>query len=300
MLRPKVFMYFSLLLLFSCTSPPETDQRASDVISAHNLNVSRSRLSKSLHIFTYPDYIAPGLVEQFQKVYGVNLIFDYYDTNESMIAKLQAGGLGQYDLVVPSDYAVTILTGQSLLDSLDKQNIPNLENLAPRFQNMPFDPGNRYTACYQWGTSGIGIRTDLIKTSDAELDTWKILFDPKFQPGPFTMLDDPRETVGAALKYLGYSVNTTREKELQAAEDLLLQQRKRVLTYASSSTAQDLLVSADAAAVHNFSGTVFMAQAEVNTIRYVIPREGAILWTDNLAVPIRAPHQYTAEIFINF
>jgi spermidine/putrescine transport system substrate-binding protein len=114
------------------------------------------------------------------------------------------------------------------------------------------------------------------------------------------MLADPRETIAAALLYLGYSANSTDSVQLASAERLLRRQRSRLLTYAASAQGRDLLASGDVVVAHNYSGDVLMAQQEVQAIRYVIPREGAILWMDNLAVPARAPSRYTAEVFINF
>jgi spermidine/putrescine transport system substrate-binding protein len=229
------------------------------------------------------------------------LTIDYYDTNEALIAKLQAGGVGQYDLVVASDYAVQILHEENLLEPIEHAHIPNLGNLDARFRDMPFDPGNRYSVAYQWGTSGLGIRSDLVtEMPDSAVDSWRLVFDPAAQLGPFVMLADSRETIGAALLYLGHSANTTDSLELAAAERLLLEQRPRVLTYAPFANGRDLLASGDAVVAHNFSGEIMLAQEEVETIQYVIPREGAILWTDNLAIPSGAPSRYTAEAFINF
>jgi len=131
-------------------------------------------------------------------------------------------------------------------------------------------------------------------------ESWGLVFDPAQQPGPFTMLNDPRETIGAALLYLGHSANSTDPSELAAAERLLLEQRDRVLTYAPFATARDLLGSGDAAVAHNYSGDVLMVQEEVPEVRYLIPREGAIVWTDNLAVPTGAPHRVLAHAFMNF
>jgi spermidine/putrescine transport system substrate-binding protein len=242
----------------------------------------------------------PALLEEFRATYGVRVITDYYDNNEALIAKLKAGGLGQYDVIVASDYAVEALRGEQLLEPLRHEHIPNIVNLEPRFRAMPFDSGNHYTATYQWGTSGLGIRADRMDTTGIQLDSWRLVFDPAAQPGPFAMLADPRETIGAALLYLGYSANTTDSAQLAAAEELLMRQRPRLLTYAPFANARDMLASGDVVVAHNYSGDVLMVQEEVPGVRYVIPREGAILWTDNLAIPARAPSPYTAEVFINF
>jgi spermidine/putrescine transport system substrate-binding protein len=217
-----------------------------------------------------------------------------------MIAKLRAGGTGQYDLVVASDYAVEVLTEQGLAERLDRSNIPNFANLDARFTDAPYDVGNVYSVPYQWGTSGVGVRTDLVNDSSRVVESWALVFDPNRALGPFTMLNDPRETIGAALLYLGYSANSTDTVELAAAERLLMEQRDRLLTYAPFATARDLLGSGDATVAHNYSGDVLMVKGEVPTVEYLIPREGSIIWTDNLMIPAGAPNKLLAEVFINF
>ena len=293
----RVLVLFLVLMLGGCGAG--TDERAA-VIEAYGAAVQRDSLAAELRLFIWPDYLDAALVEEFQDTYGVRVVTDYYDNNEALIAKLAAGGLGQYDIVVASDYAVEALRGDGLLQPLEHAHIPNLRNLEQRFREMPFDPGNRYTVTYQWGTSGLGIRTDRVDTAGVQLDTWRLVFDSTAQLGPFVMLADARETIGAALLYLGHSANSTDSTELAAAEALLLQQRPRLLTYAPFANGRDLLASGDVVVAHNYSGDILMAQEEVAGIHYVIPREGAILWADNLAIPAQAPSKYTAEVFINY
>jgi spermidine/putrescine transport system substrate-binding protein len=216
-----------------------------------------------------------------------------------MIAKLLAGGIGQYDLVVASDYAVSVLRGRDLLEPLDRALLPNLANLDATFRGLPFDPDNAYSVCYQWGTTGLGIRTDRIAPG-RPLDTWRLVFDSAYAVGPFTMLDEPREVIGAALKYLGYSANTLDTLELARAESLLTAQRSRVVAYASATGGRDLLAAGDAVVAHGYSGDMVTARAEIPGVRYVIPREGSTIWTDNMVIPVRARSRYTAHVFINF
>lgn len=270
------------------------------VVDAYGLRTETQALGRELHLFIWPDYLDPALAEEFERAYGVEVTTDYYDTNEAMIAKLQAGGTGQYDLVVASDYAVEVLRETGLLQPLDHAAIPNLAHLAGRFRDAPFDPGNAYSVAYQWGTSGLGVRWDLVADTTRIVPSWDLVFDSAAAVGPFTMLVDSRETIAAALLYLGLSPNTTDAAELAAAERLLLAQRGRLLTYSPSATGRDLLASGDAVVAHNYSGDVLQAAAEVPGIRYLIPREGAVIWTDNLAVPRGAPDRRLAELFINF
>ena len=270
------------------------------VIEAYGLSVERVALGERLNLFTWSDYLDPELVAEFERTYGVQVSIDYYDTNEAMIAKLQAGGTGQYDLVVASDYAVEVLVGQGLAETIDRANIPNIVNLDPRFVDPPYDPGNAHSVPYQWGTTGLGVRRDLVSDSSRIEPTWALVFDSTRALGPFTMLADARETIGTALIYLGYSANSTNPEELAAAERLLMAQRDRVLTYAPFATAKDLLGSGDAVVAHNYSGDVLMLKDEVPTVEYLIPREGSLIWTDNMVVPAGAPNKRLAEVFINF
>jgi spermidine/putrescine transport system substrate-binding protein len=269
------------------------------IIEAYGLRVARDSLAERLYVFNFTDYLAPALIERFAREYGVKVVVDFYDHTDAMIAKLLAGGIGQYDLVVASDYAVSVLRARDLLEPLDQALLPNLANLDSTFRGLPFDPGNRYSVCYQWGTTGLGIRTDRITTT-RPLDTWGLVFDSAAAVGPFTMLDEPREVIGAALKYLGYSANTIDPAELARAESLLAAQRGRVVAYASATGGRDLLAAGDALVAHGYSGDMATARAEIPAVRYVIPREGSTIWTDNMVVPVRARSRYTAEVFINF
>ena len=290
----------ALALAVLCGATACGDPELPAVVEAYGLSVPRDSIGERLALFIWPDYLDPELVDEFERTYGVRVSIDYYDTNEAMIAKLGVGGAGQYDLVVASDYAVEVLTQQGLAQRLDRANIPNFDNLDPRFMDPPFDPGNAYSIPYQWGTTGLGVRTDLVRDSSRIVPSWAMVFDPERAIGPFTMLSDPRETIGAALIYLGYSANSTNADELAAAERLLMAQRDRVLTYAPFATARDLLGSGDATVAHNYSGDVLMVRDEVPAVRYLIPEEGSMIWTDNLMVPASAPNKRLGEVFINF
>jgi spermidine/putrescine transport system substrate-binding protein len=225
---------------------------------------------------------------------------DNFASNEDLLAKLQAGASG-YDIIVPSDYMVAIMISLDMLAQLDKENIPNLENLDPQFAEMPFDPNGDYSVPYQWGTTGIGYRSDIV---EEDITSWAALFDPalaqKYE-GRISMLNDVREAVGAALKYEGYSLNSTDPEQLEEAQGLLLQQKPFLAKYDSQSVA-DSLVSGDVVLAHGWSGDIFVAQTENEDIVYTIPEEGAVVWVDNLAIlaTTEGDRKYTAEVFINY
>ncbi|MFL7810420.1 MAG: spermidine/putrescine ABC transporter substrate-binding protein, partial [Anaerolineae bacterium] len=215
-----------------------------------------------------------------------------------LLAKLQAGATG-YDIIVPSDYMVTIMRELNLLSELDYDNIPNSKNIDETFIDPPYDPGNKYCVAYQWGTTGIGYDSDVF---DEEPASWAYLFDPALASqysGKISMLNDPREAIGAALKYLGYSLNSTDEGELEAAKQLLIQQKQWVSTYDSDGF-EDLLAAGETVLAHAWSGDIFAAAEEAENIWYVIPEEGGVIWTDNLCIPASALNKYTAEVFIDY
>jgi spermidine/putrescine-binding protein len=261
-------------------------------------DVGEQELAKELHIYNWSEYIDPEIYEDFEKEFGVKVIEDTFSSNEDLLAKLQAGATG-YDLIVPSDYMVDIMRELDLLAELNFDNIPNFSNVSDLFRDPPYDPGNKYSVPYQWGTTGIGYNAEEF---DEAPGSWGYLFDPEMAApyaGQISMLNDSRETMGAALKYLGYSVNSTSEQELEEAKQLLIQQKAWVSTYDSDGF-EDLLAAGETVIGHGWSGDFFAAAEEAEQVWYIIPQEGGVIWTDNLCIPKSAPSQYTAEVFINY
>jgi spermidine/putrescine transport system substrate-binding protein len=258
----------------------------------------KQELAEELHIYNWSEYIDPEIFDDFEEEFGIKVIEDTFSSNEDLLAKLQAGATG-YDIIVPSDYMVDIMRELELLSEINYDNIPNFENIDAKFKDPPYDPGNKYSIPYQWGTTGIGYDADFFENPP---DTWAYIFDPETvspYAGRMTMLNDSREVIGAALKYLGYSLNSTNEQELEEAKQLLLQQKEWVSSYDSDAFG-DLIASGDAVIGHGWSGGYFMAAVEAPNVWYVIPEEGGVIWTDNLAIPKTAPSQYTAEVFIDY
>jgi spermidine/putrescine transport system substrate-binding protein len=228
------------------------------------------------------------------------VVQDFFDTNEAMMARLRAGGGRQFDLVVASDYAVEMMAAAGELEPLDPELLPNRRHLHPRFQGLPYDPDGRWSVPYQWGTTGIGVRTDRVEGDPARLATWGVFFDPDAPPYRFALLDDPRETIGAALLYLGHSVNSTDESELAAAEALVARARDRAVAFTPATTGRDLLVAGEVDLAHNHSGDVAVAREERGDVVYLLPREGAVIWADNMVIPAGSAGSYTAHVFMNF
>lgn len=265
-----------------------------------------------LILYNWTDYLPTGpdaedaevtdLIAAFEEEYGVTVTQDFFTSNEELRAKLQAGATG-YDVIVPSDYMVSQLATDGLLMELQKDAIPNSVNLDSDFLNPPFDPEHKYHMPYQWGTSGIGVSWNDLP-EDFEY-SWALIFDPEVADeyaGQITMLDDARESMGAALRYLGYSINTTDEAEIQEAADLIKETTARLATF-DSDTFEDLLVGGETVIAHGWSGDFFLAFDENDAWEeygYFIPDEGSVRWVDTMAVPVSAPHPCTAHAFINF
>jgi len=257
-----------------------------------------SRLAKELHLFIWEEYLDPQVKADFEKEFDVKIIEDNYGSNEELLAKLQAGGSG-YDVIVPSDYTVRMMSRQNLLAELNLKNIPNLTHIGEKFKNLEFDPKNQYSVPYMWGTTGIGYNK---KTVGEAPTSWASLFDPaKLEPykGRLSMLNDARECIGAALLYLGFSPNTTDSAQLEAAKQVLLKQKEYVAKFDSESF-EDSLASNEMFLAQGWSGEITIAQGANADIGFVIPQEGSLIFLDNLAIPKSSKNQYTAEIFINY
>ncbi len=255
---------------------------------------ARSNLPQ-LNIYIWSDYLSPRLINGFERECHCHVNYDYYDSNEALLAKLQAGNSG-YDLVVPSDYMVQILIQQGLLAPLDKSKLPNIwKNVDPRFLGLPFDPHNDYSVPYAWGTTGLAYRSDLVK---AKVDSWDVMFNPRYA-GHILLLDDMREVFGMALKKLGYSLNSTDPEQIRQARDLLMKEKPLVRGYNSSNFEQDL-VAGDAWIAQAYNGNLTFAMRDEPSIRYVIPKEGCTISVDCACIPRDAVHTKLALEFINY
>jgi spermidine/putrescine transport system permease protein len=248
---------------------------------------------KVLNLYIWSNYISPETIRKFEKRQGVHVNVDLYDTNEAMLAKVQTGNVS-YDLLCPSNYPIESLRHQNLLRPLDHSALPHLANVDPRFLDKPYDPGNRYSVPYFWGTCGIAFD----KKRVGPVDSWAALWDPRYK-GRILMLDDPRETLGATLKWKGHSVNTTDPAVLAEAQRLLLEQKPLVKTY-NASNFEDVLLSRDVWIAQGWNGQFAKVMDVDHDLDYVIPKEGASFFVDSLVIPLSAPHPALAHAFIDF
>lgn len=259
-----------------------------------------SQLADEIFLYSWVEYIDPDIKTQFEEECGVRVVETNFDSNETLLATLQAGG-SEYDIVVPSDYMVQIMIDEGMLMELDFGVITNMQHMDPLNINQFFDPEQKYTVPYFWGTSGFAVDTNVATDYTA---SWEMMFDPDSPYcGQISMLDDERETIGAALMYLGYSINDTDPAHLEEAKNLLIQQSECVRAY-DSQTNDDLIISGETVLAHIWTGDAILAgdpeTGGRDGIVYVIPEEGCTIWQDNLAVPVGAPNPYTAMVFINY
>src|SRR6185295_10196744 len=247
-----------------------------------------------LNIYIWSNYLPESVIAEFERRYDAKVNIELYDSNEALLAKLQSGG-ASYDIIVPSDYMVTVLREQGLLQELNLDVLTNFSNLDPQFARLSYDPTNQYSIPYMWGTTGIAYRKDKILTP---VDSWAALWDIRYKDR-IAMLDDVREPLGAALKSLGKSENTTDASDIQSAAMLLMEQKPLVKAYDSGGFDQ-MLLSGDVWIAQAYSGQIAKAIADDLNIGYVIPKEGCTIFVDNVCIPRRASHVELAHEFINF
>jgi spermidine/putrescine transport system substrate-binding protein len=248
-----------------------------------------------LNLYNWTDYVAKSTLPNFEKETGAKVTQDFYTSNEELLAKLQAGGTG-YDVIVPSDYMVGIMAKNEIIQELDRSKIPNFANVGENYKGLPYDPENRYSMPYQWGTTGIIYNKKLV----GEVSNWDPMWNPDYE-GQIAMINDVRETLGAALYKLGYSVNSTDPDQLAEAKEELTKQKPLLTGYFDSTEITPLIQNGDILLGHVFSGEgILTAIGNTEELDYVIPKPAATRWTDNMCIPVGAQHVDLAHEFINY
>jgi spermidine/putrescine transport system substrate-binding protein len=271
----QVLIFFSLLLLFITGCQSSSDRN-------------------ELRVFMWSSYIKPDIIKQFEQKYNCEVMLDTYDTNEAMYAKLKLGA-NDYDIIFPSNYFFDILNHQKMLQPINFAEILNYKNLDPtyhRFTNSSFAP---YGVIYMISPTGIAYRTDRIPHLEA---SWGVFGLSKYK-GRMTLLNDLREALGAALRELGYSVNTIDEQQIKEAADLLISWKKNLAKFESEQY-KNGIASAEYLIVQGYAGDIFQIMQENPNIDFLYPDEGALLSIDYLAIPKDAPNPKLAHKFINF
>ncbi|HKC15487.1 MAG TPA: extracellular solute-binding protein, partial [Steroidobacteraceae bacterium] len=263
---------------------------------------------KVLNVYNWVDYIAPGLVQGFEKEYGIKVNYDAFDSNEVLETKLLTGNTG-YDIVVPSASFMARQIKAGVFQKLDKSLLPNLKNVDPFFAKQLdlFDPGLEHAVNYFWGTSGVGYNVEKIRAAmpDAPVDSFRMFYDPavirNFKSCGVSMLDAPDEVVNTVLIFLGRTANSETPEDLAAAEKVLMSIRPYIRSVNSAKYIEDL-ANGEICLALGWSGDVLQAAsrakdaAKGNTVKYNIPKEGAVAFFDMLAIPADAPHPRNAHL----
>ena len=257
--------------------------------------VETSSEQQQLFLFNWGNYIDPELIKEFEAETGIQVIYETFDSNDAMEAKLKQGGT-RYDIVFPSESSITKLVNQNLLQKLDHSKIKGLENISPFLLNSPVDKGNQYTVPYFWGTVGIMVNTKYIDPES--IQTWNDLWKEDFK-NKVLVLDGNREALGMALQSLGYSLNSKNEDELKAAEQKLKELKPNVRAVLNEEI-KTMMKLEEAPIGMGYSGDAAAVAEENPNVQYILPKDGSAVWTDNFAIAHTAVNIEGAYAFINF
>lgn len=249
-----------------------------------------------VYVFNWGEYIDKDVIDTFEETYDIKVYYDEFQENEDMYPIIENGSV-IYDVVCPSDYMISKMIENDMLAELNYDNIPNIVNIDPEYllKSSEFDPGNKYAVPYCWGTVGILYNKTKV---DEPIDSWSALFDERYS-GEILMMDSVRDALGIALTYLGYSINTTNETELDAAKELLKQQYPLVQAYVVDQV-RDKMIGGEAALGVIYSGEAIYTQRENEDLVYVVPKEGSNVWIDGWVIPANCNNKENAEKWINF
>ena len=248
-------------------------------------------------VYNWGEYIDPETLEMFEDEYGIEVVYDEFETNELMYPKVSAGAT-KYDVICPSDYMVQKMISEDLLREINFDNVPNAKkNIGAQYweQSEQFDPGNKYSVPYCWGTVGILYNKKMVNDT---VDSWNILWDTNYA-GQILMQDSVRDLFMVALKKDGYSANTLNPSELEQCRDELIAQKPLVQAYVIDAV-RDKMIGNEAAIGVIYSGEAIYTQRENPDLEYVIPKEGTNIWIDNWVIPKNSENPENAELFINF
>jgi spermidine/putrescine transport system substrate-binding protein len=261
------------------------------------LGATSAAAEGKLSIYHWFEYIPQELLDKFAAEHGVEVTMDTYDSNEAMLAALKAGKMGQYDVAVPADFMVAIMAKDGMLDTFTAEEVPNFGNIAPRWLDVPFDPGRTSSIPYQWGSTSFSVNRDVYQGDISSLAT--IFAPPPELSGKINVLDSQNEVLILGSLYLGIPQCTQDREQLKALNDMLLAAKTHWASFGSD-TAKDVLVSGDAAAGMIYNGFSAKARAEGANVEYVYPTEGHVVWMDNVVLLKDAPNRDNALKFINF
>ena len=252
--------------------------------------------SEKVVVYNWGEYLDPEVLTLFEQETGIDVVYEEFETNEILYPKISSGAIA-YDVICPSDYMIQRMIENNLLAEINFDNIPNVKNIGKDYmeQSRQFDPENKYSVPYCWGTVGILYNKTMV---DEPITSWSVLWDEKYKDN-ILMQDSVRDAFGVTLKYLGYSLNSTDLDELTEARDLLIKQKPLVQAYVIDQV-RDKMIGNEAAIGVIYSGEAIYTQMENPDLEYVIPEEGSNIWIDSWVIPKNAENKENAEKFINF
>ena len=276
------------------SAAPAADK--AETVETTETTQEKAKSDVELTVFNWYDYIDPAVIDMFEEETGVTVKYVNFTTNEEMYTKIEAGA-GTYDVLFPSEYMIERMIKNDMLAELDLSKMPNTENLIASMRDPSYDPGNKYSIAYMWGTLGILYNTEMVPEG---VTSWASLFDSKYA-GNVIMMNSMRDTLGLALKYQGHSMNTRDEAELSAARDILIKQKQDKIEsgYLLDET-KDKMVGGEAAIGIVYSGDAQYAIEKNESLRYVVPEEGSNIWVDGMCIPKGSKNKAAAEQFIDF
>jgi len=249
---------------------------------------------ETISVYNWGDYIDPDVIDVFEAETGIKVIYETFETNEDMYAKIAMGG-SSYDVIIPSEYMIERMIREELLQKVNWENIPNVKHIDPRFMNESYDPEAAYSVPYTWGTMGILYNT---KTVLEKPTGWDVLLNEEYAMDMF-MLNSPRDTLGIALVMCGFDLNSTNPDELKIAQDMLIKQKPIVLAYVVDEV-KDKMISGEASVAMVWSGDATYCMSESDELDYVLPPEGSNIFYDSMCIPKNARNVSGAEKFIDF
>jgi spermidine/putrescine transport system substrate-binding protein len=253
--------------------------------------------ASTLHIYTWANYTDDDLIAAFTERTGIKVIVDIFDSNEIMLTKMQAGGGSAYSIIYPSDYMVSEMVAEGMLTALDPSQLQGMENLKAKWANPAYDPNNAHSVPFCWGTTGLLYNRDVTPSSPTD---WNFLWDnQEALSNRITMLDDMRETLGVALKTLGYSYNTNDPAQIEAAYAKLRELQPHIAAFKTNGFENEILTG-DLSVSMAYSSDAIALMEESDRLDYVIPTSGTSLWTDTMAIPNTAPNVDAAYQWISF
>ena len=253
------------------------------------------KTSEEINFFNYGENIDEETVKEFEKQYGIKVNIETFDDMENMYQKVKNEGV-KYDVILVSDALMPRMIKENLIQKLNKDSIPNIYQMDEEYLNLEIDPGNKYSVPYMFGTVGLIYNKDVVKEN---VDSWDILWNEKYKDKVF-MFDTYRDTIGVALKKLGYSLNSTDPKQIEEAKELLIQQRKTVDPIYGVDNGTTMIPAGESDINMIWSGEGLNLQEENPNLVYIVPKEGANFWIDSLCIPSNAKNIEGAEKFINF